>query len=484
MSKQSEKHKSYFQKTIDILKIAGSFFMTFVGKIFKHDDSTDRVEDSFKPQSKHQAVTTNNAKKHQVEKRIPKNLLLEIEQFDKSKLKKQHAYFVSSSLGKYPLKLKTHGFSVLGNKGTAEKKGFAEPYYLGASVMHAQFNLTDKIIQSVQASKKIKPDIKKCIETMEIKDYPSVEHFLRELLSVKARLAGLNPELPSVKEEIFVKAANPDQELRQIVVLNTSINGRKGAVLPKNAKYGGRVRDRELFETNSALQASRAYPNIEPDILRDVFQQQLIYTRYMEEKAGIGKATDTELKIKKEKDTDKTAEIINNLVHYKMLSGENDPFSSNCNKATANLLQIAENRSAEKQGRKPEKIKGASIWSIGTQQRLFLWEPLKPNFNTMIYQLIEHNKTNFSKSNLQVLADNKRGVLHIVSNLPKDKKIHALEKILNSETMLGKIFRTPKTGTWFAFFETREYLWKASKMLAAVSNEQIRSNSASTSPCK
>lgn len=397
------------------------------------------------------------------------NLLLEIQQFDKSNLQKQTVYYVNGAIGHCAFKPKTHGFAVVGMKATAKKAGFAQPFYLGASIMHAHFNLNEKVIKKIIASKDINKSTKDAIELMKRQEYPTAEHFLRKLLYQKARLQGQSITA-HVQQKILYQATNPDAELKAIVEMNVSINGRGGAVLCADSNSPRRVRDRRLFESGSYLQTSKAYPQIDPDILREVYQQQRLYAQYMDEQAGIGKATNVELK-KRAADHSKAARVVANLASYKLLPEKDDMFSSNCNKSTASLLQLAEDRSAKKQGRMPMKITGASMWAIGAQQRLFLWDPLTSNLSAIVHQLIEHNKIDFIQTSLQYLADNKRGILHIISNLPTEKKIRALRSILNNESMLSQIFHTRRSGEWFTPSPSRGYLLKAKKMLEVHENQ-------------
>ncbi|WP_133130480.1 hypothetical protein [Legionella yabuuchiae] len=441
MSTSNVTNSSFLRLVISAFQSIRSFFGNITSKIFKRNQPNDTSKKNGEAEKNASSTSYIIAQQRLKNKKPPvetdrESLLLEIQQFDKLKLRKQTVYYVSSSLGRYVLKPKTHGFAVIGTKATAEKAGFGEPYYLGASIMHARFKLTKTIVKNVTSSKKISSSTKKAIELMKRQEYSSVEHFLRALLTQKARLAGMNLKSKHVRRTILQQATNPNGELRCIVAMNSLVNGRKGAVLPKNSKCSGRTRDRTLFEKGSSLQNSKAYPNIEPDILRDVFQQQLIYSRYMDELAGIGKATDPKLK-ERQKDASETTGIIDNFIEYKLLPEKDDVFSSNCNKATANLLQLAEDRSAKKQGRNPQKITGASIWAIGAKQHLFLWDPLKQNLNAIVHQLIEHNKIDSAQISLQELANNKRGILHIISNLPKNKKIKALQCIFNDETILN-----------------------------------------------
>jgi len=390
--------------------------------------------------------------------KLSSELKQQIQNFDKSILRKQIVHFVNFSPCGMALMPKTNGVIIIGQPYTNKKPGYAEVYRLGASIMHEPFKLS----KSIKKKAKVTAATQKALWGLEDQEFPSVEHFLRALLFKKFTLT--NKELSEkMVEEILFQATFPNTELQSIVKLNEIINGRKGAMLPA-PKFGKKHEYyRKLFALGSLSYAYKAYPCIEPDILRDIFQQQQIYARYMDEKAGIGKATTITDKLLVT-DT-QTSITINSLIHYKRLPHKYNLFNSNCNKAAANLLQLAENESAKKQKRIPRQIKAASIWAIGYKQPLFLWNPLDIHLKTIVNHLIEQNGEDISRIGLQNLANYKRNLLHIISTLSLDQKIIALKQIFNQGTLLHTIFYMSKTGDFFAVSESRGSLHKAKESL-------------------
>ena len=352
----------------------------------------------------------------------------EIEGFDRSSLAKQGVYLVSCSLvGFGP---KTHGFIAVGFPGN-----FGRVYHCGPSAMLAGYEVTNKLLDNVMKSNKFDEKTKAVMTELKGQFFPSVEHFLRKFLSLR------KPKLNEA--EILAKAAFPDNNLQLLVALNE----RKGAVLPLDPRKGRRRRDQAIFEGGGNDHIRKNFPNIDPENVRDVFNQQKLYAQYLQEKAGIGKTTDL-IPLYETVRPERTSEIISSFASYTKLPKKSNMFSTNCNKTSASLLQAAERKSAQQQQRSEETIKGISIWSIGSTQRAHVWDPLQISLKTIVNDLINKNKLDENIISKQKLVEIKNSLFHIVLSLPREEQVKALSMILNKNTVIGEIFHAAKKGSF------------------------------------
>ena len=307
------------------------------------------------------------------------NLFSQICAFDKSYLNKLTVYTVSCCQADVWLPLKTHGFAVIGTD--KHRHGFTRGrvYYLGAHIMDAPYELNNKIIQHVNKSEGFSQLTKQALHFVEKRQYPSAECFLKALLQQKAVLTGDDLSNSSIQEQLFTQAAFPRGELRKLVSLNNSINGVKGAVLPKPRTGFRCKRDIAIFENSNATKSVKPLPLIEPEQLRRVYNDQVLFSRYLHEKAGTGQSTALMIKTQQSRSQLMAAKYLSKFSKFNFWPSRQDAKSSNCNKATASLLQLAENASARNQHRQPQFITGASLWAVGDRQRMALWQPLQSN---------------------------------------------------------------------------------------------------------
>ncbi len=382
------------------------------------------------------------------------HVLKDIQSFNKNKLRKREVYFVGGPPESY-LPSYLHSFPVVGAvKNKKSESSYASLRYLSANIMLAHFFVSDAIVNTVMKSANFSHDTKSAIQAFKGQTFPSIEIFFRELLKKRE-----NRE--NITEDICIKAAFPDEELQKLAKLNEDVNHNRGVVVPGNPDEGRRKTDRARFESNSMRLTIVPYPNIEPDIIDDLFNQLKLYMAWMNEQAGIGK--NTEYWIKEHVHPEKTKQIIDAQVHYKSsianpvlnflgvsllqfltLPDKNCFFETNCNKSSASLLDEAEKRSAEKQHRQAQEIKGPTWFhqKIGAAQRILIWNPLKPNFIGIIKQLVTPTHVNYPIPSLQDLVANKKNILQVIQGFELSEQIKALEQITNRRTLLGKAFAT------------------------------------------
>lgn len=394
----------------------------------------------------------------------------EIENFDKSKLQKQVVHYVSSSKHQTCFNPKVHSFIMIGHPTKTHKKGYGHIYFCGTSIMHASYRVSPKTVLAAFLAKDLSPLTKEIIYQLRDTNFPSVEHFLRAYLLRKAAMTKQNIS----KEALYVEAAFPNQELQKLVLFNDLYLKKSGAILPSSPKTGRRLADRILFENGKTI--NKIYPNINPWVVRDLFDQQQLYAHYMDEKAGIGKATENIIKYKVK--DEETKRIISSMVDFKYLPKSSDAFSANCNKSCGTLLQKAENISAKLEHRPPQKITTKTKWGIGSKQRMFLWDPLEISLRRTILNLLDKNEIPTNKDSLDVkeLAHKKHDIFHIICTLPPIAQKKALSQALDREKALGKIFQQK---TEKDLFKTQSiyYLWKIKHKLIKLAEIECENRS-------
>lgn len=419
-----------------------------------------------------------------VEEKIPNKLLEEIQSFDRKKLRKKMVYMVGGPPESYAPNY-LHSFAVVGvKKNKKNESSYCSLRYLTASIMHGHYVVRHAIVKKVLKSKEFSAGTKAAIQALHGQTFPSTEHFFRALLQIRQR-DGYDDK--STQEELFVRAAFPDVELQRLAKLNEDLNHERGVVAPGHPDEGRRKSDRDRFEKESSRLTVVPYPNIEPDILDDVFNQLKIYMLWLNEQAGMGKNTDYWLKVHVHQE--KTKQMINLPPHYKSASAnrffdllgasllqfltlpsKNSLFEANCNKSSASILQEAEDRSAEKQGRHPESIKGPTKFHqkiAGSAQRISIWNPLHPNLVGIIRNLVSPvEKIHYPIPSVQQLIQDRKNILHIISAFELPLQIKALEQILDRTTRLGLAFAhvDKKTGFFEITVESSE-LTQAKNML-------------------
>jgi hypothetical protein len=398
-------------------------------------------------------LSQSSDKKHSEE--IFKTVLHDIKSFNKDKMRKKEVYLVGGPPETY-LPSYVHSFAVIGaTKNKKSESSYGSLRYLSANVMLAHYTVSDAVVNAVMKSTSISHKTKSAIQKFKRKSFPSTEIFFRELLKEREK----KESKQTSAEDIFFKAAFPDEELQKLAKLNEDLNHKRGVVVPANPDEGRRKTDRDRFENDSFRLTIVPYPHIEPDILDDVFNQLKLYSAWMNEQAGIGK--NTEYWIKKHVHPKKTRQIIDAQVHYKdsldhptldllgitafqamTLPDKNDLFETNCNKSSASLIDEAEKRSAQKQHRQPQEIKGPTWFhqQIGSAQRILIWNPLKPNFVGIIRQLISPTGVNYPIPSIQELIANKKNILRVIRGFELPEQIKALEQITDRSTLLGKAF--------------------------------------------
>lgn len=403
--------------------------------------------------------------------RIPTELKSEIEAFDRSKLRKPVVYFVSSA--KAPYLPQTHGFVAVEYKG-ATPSPHVRIYSVGVSIMHAAVQVSKIYIAAVLTSSQLTQWTKTAIKALGGQSFTSGEQFLRAVLIEKARIACIDMTDPEVQKAIFEEAAFPNKELQSLISLNQTIRGKNGAILPLSATSKRCLTDRTVVEQNDPRRITKvAYPQIEVLALHQVYQDQQLHARYLEEKAGIGKSTAVSSKMSVSGEQPKgMLSHFSSFKHLPTTSGE-----SNCNKSAASLLQAAENTSATRQRRPAQTIKGPSFWSIAASQRMPLYQPVQQSAHEILTGLFQKAEEAVNPAHLQTLADRKDEILQAIAALPDAQQKIALEETLNPNTALGRVFHKKRSTAFFreSIFspcQSRGALKKADHMLQALSSKK------------
>jgi len=414
----------------------------------------------------------------------------ELKKFDKKSLHPVTTYYANRALPvMYGIPI--HGYVVLGStpktihltrsdiilpKDHKLKAKFADVFYLGQSSMHAPFRVTDKLVSAAESDREnYGESALQALQDLRGREFPSVEHFLRELLK-KAYSHRLTAEMiihlaqnpfegmsrlkkklaeqviedktiqTSLRSELYYRSL-----LANLVNLNHDSNREYGAVLPYNKNIAFCRQDREAFETGEAL--VKPYPLIPSWIIQDLFRQTLLYQNYMEQKAGIGEAFDDDKEsthIAKQRVTQQdTQRIMDQLVQFADVPL--GPHQANCNKAMTTFLQTAEDIAAKEAKRDPETITAASYSSVGSWLRMPFWQPVKPlTLEQHIERLITNSQLKIQDGKLlQELADNKDRIIKAIEEFPKDKQKTLFKKCLDEKTQLGQVFFAKRTGYYF-----------------------------------
>jgi hypothetical protein len=407
--------------------------------------------------------------------------------------------------------LKLHGYIViegkprtitvpaacLPSKPHQMKSQLATVFYIGPNTLHAPYFVSDAILKHIEKSDRYNETIKKILRQMRNKKFMTTEHFLRELL-IQINLSDGNELDEEVRHHINLLATNPNQAsrdlawqhpskkrdneqalcsaLKDLIDLNNSINGNHGVFFPYSQYCYFNLRDKLAFEEGEATY--KKYPLVNPTEIYELYQQQYLFQRYVEEKMNMGESVDFATKTRSKPETDR---IMKRLVNCKYVPST-DPFYSNCNKASATLLQEAEDLTVKQEKeieRKSATVTGASYLSIGSSHRMFFW-------NSRIHQIIidlfinreikpgdvglaiRMNNLNHDDALLQELADKKNYIMHIVDSWPLQQQAMALAQILDKNTPLGKVFITQRSWTMRTPDEARGYLKLASEKLDSI----------------
>lgn len=397
----------------------------------------------------------------------------EIKTFDRSTLRKQTVYY--ASLGRHWTLPRTHGYAVVGTPGTAHKPGFGSVYQARRILSHTSYSVSPALIAAVQRSTLLKKETKAAVGRFKGQHFKSTELFLRELYTYLAKKLGFDTHAKETKEHILTQVADTDNsELRELIDLNIDSNNPDIVILPGKTNGAGALRDLKAFETDAKALTLKAQSQIDPMAVREVYQQQLLYRHYMEEKAGIGDSTAMDIRMHHDMLDKKSQPHLPIIFHG--LPDKDNMHTANCNKVAATLLQAAENLTASREKRPPRTIKPASLWSYGSSQRMFFWNPLQPSLKSKVLSLINKCDLGNLTHEKQDLADNACNILHIIASLNPHTKQEALKDILNPTKALGQIFHTKASGAWLTPGFDRGYLLEARKMLQAMTQHAVRSS--------
>ena len=162
------------------------------------------------------------------------------------------------------------------------------------------------------------------------------------------------------------------------------------------------------------------------------------------------------------------------------LQPDDAPFFTNCNTATATILQEAEylsvkNDFAESKRPSADIVTGASAVAIGSTSRMFFWGSRLQQLVVGLFINREFKEDDPSVAHqvavleqnpelLKELVHKTNYILQVIDTWPLPQQKMALEQILNDKTPLGKVFAKQAVVT----FGVMEYLGSALVMLQNV----------------
>jgi len=420
-------------------------------------------------------------------------------------LKSVTVNYVNRSLeGQYGLTF--HGYIAVGGKPSTIKISSARKrtlknqhgmvFYLGGYRNYVPYDVSEALLKQVEASSEFSEKSKKLLREMSGKKFPTAENFLQEFIfkrieksedeisdTLRKNLYLLAMD-PYLYKELITKLDLPPEnknELKILLKLNRKLHSRDSIIFPYSIHSDFSFMDAYAFENNQCYISE--YPSINPTKIYELFQNQQLYQRYIEEKLSMGESFDREEKKPESGMTHDVDRIKNRLVGFYTHTLFDNPFYANCNKGTATLLQEAEYLCAAEQKREPTLILvGASNLSFGSNQRMFFWgsrlqrtvadlfvnRDIAPDDQYVKLQLenLQENTTLF-----QELVDKKYFILQIIQTWPKAQEKRALTQILDQSTPLGKVFVSSRSGMFRRPDPSRGALNLAQQRLKALVDE-------------
>ena len=403
--------------------------------------------------------------------------------------------------GQYGLTL--HGYVVVGGKPAIIKtphnysaktktiKNFGKVFYLGNSYLHAPFHVSNTLLQEMENATNYSSELKKVVNNMADQRFPTVEHFLRKVVFTlyskeekeisqetkdKLNLLAMNPsDYHADTLKLTFKTKNVNDQLIHLINLNYQKNKQYGRIFPYRTSSYFSVKDAEAFE--SGIKTTE-YPHIKATDIYELFQQQQLFQRYIEEKWNMGESVDLVKKTLSNPDEQTQTRLVN-FCNYSVLTSY---FYANCNTATATLLEEAEQISASRDKRTPDSISSASYLSFGSSQRMFFWNS---NINQKIADLFITGDTKKQEEKIkrhlkifetnsvlfQELVDKKDYILTMIGTWPIEQQKRALEQVLDKNMPLGKVFFGQRSWTWSTPKENQGYLLKAKQLLEALNKD-------------
>ncbi len=266
--------------------------------------------------------------------------------------------------------IRTHGFIVAGDKR------HARTFSLRADIADSEVYVSTKLIRSVDCSS-VQRSLQLALRLLEGKKFPCTEVFLRKLLRVRNLLLGKAHPDNYTDTQMLYLSAFPDAELRYIIAENKSCNGiqpKRRATLVES-RTG--LRDIDLFRQGRGCLLRHSVSSL---TLMDVIRDQALASRFLDEKAGLGKSLAIEEKVgfmakgiaEQRSLSDLQWRLSTLRVTHKYLPSKLKPCESNCNKTAASVLCLAYDIEG---GEVPEKM-SASVYSVGCNQGMRLWRPI------------------------------------------------------------------------------------------------------------
>ena len=247
-------------------------------------------------------------------------------------------------------------------------------------------------------------------------------------------------------------------------------------------------KDSDAFEKGDVT--FQSYPSINPTCIYELFQQQRIFWRYLDEKLGdLCEAERIKKRLVKFVPFPAASRLVEDVknapTHFlqKLMSSlqpDDAPFFTNCNTATATILQEAEylsvkNDFAESKRPSADIVTGASAVAIGSTSRMFFWGSRLQQLVVGLFINREFKEDDPSVAHqvavleqnpelLKELVHKTNYILQVIDTWPLPQQKMALEQILNDKTPLGKVFAKQAVVT----FGVMEYLGSALVMLQNV----------------
>ncbi|QDQ40328.1 hypothetical protein E3226_007925 [Legionella geestiana] len=256
----------------------------------------------------------------------------------------------------------------------------------------AMVNLPQEIDRLHQALNRVNEAINRISERLDSVDYEHLEahraHLEEERASLEAQMAHLQALYAPLQTNPacaqFLKDLH-DYLLRDLQTENrwgrtlSSWNSAPMTQMPLEAGCQDNRRDARAFEDNWLGISSRRYAHVSEEALRQSYQQTRLHMLYLEMREGFGKSVTPEEKIRHRTASNREAF---HLTEYRYTPSNASAVSANCNKSNATLLQAAALLDARKQGRVAKRVVGSSSFSVGSNQRYSLWNPLRKNYQS------------------------------------------------------------------------------------------------------
>lgn len=240
-------------------------------------------------------------------------------------------------------------------------------YKISTDIMRVPFKLTSGLIHEASEIKFFK-NAKPILEKLEGKIFITVEYFIKYLLTEIAKIEKINMSDDDIDQQLH----NLNDSFKELIALNAKYN-EKGSRVPLASDTKESERDLELFQKGHTIHKKLG---INVTVLQEILSEQMLYTRFLDEKIGIGKSLSEKEKqkiINKLKQDQILSVVEKHVKHNLFPRGK---YQANCNSSTATLVETCINRMKKLPSDTYQKIETGSCLSYGSNSRMHLHDPL------------------------------------------------------------------------------------------------------------